>query len=149
MLSAITLTAQGGRNSKRPKKILIRNDFFLNSLKKSQYKEKFERFNEHFKMPMLTFGPYASPGKINEFGVNGPFFRFFIIKNLILGFSFFQEFLNVIYVSHDRHLKLWFWRLRTYKFCIFWTYYCSYHALKLYQMVVFILKMIAITIPFQ
>ena len=97
MLSALTLTAQGGRNSKRPKKFLIRNDFFLNSLKKSQYKEKFERFNEHFKMPMLNFGPYASPGKINEFGVNGPFFRFFIIKNLILGFSFFQEFLNVTY----------------------------------------------------
>ena len=53
---------------------------FFKLVKKSQYKEKFEPFNEHFKMPMLTFGPYASPGKISEFGVDGHFFRFFVIK---------------------------------------------------------------------
>ena len=63
---------------------------FFKLVKKSQYKEKNEPFNEHFKMPMLTYGPYASHGKISEFGVDGPFLhnsRFFI----------FQEFLNVIY----------------------------------------------------
>ena len=53
---------------------------FFKLVKKSQYKEKFEPFNEHFKMPMLTLGPYASSGKISEFGVDGPFFPFFIIK---------------------------------------------------------------------
>ena len=61
---------------------------FLNWLKNLNTKKKFEPFNEHFTMPMLTFGPYASPGKISEFGVDGHFFRFFVIKNIILGLSY-------------------------------------------------------------
>ena len=84
--------------SKRPYFIWFAITFFEIGFEKSQYEEKFEQFNEHFKTLSATFGPLGGSKKFCEVGV---FSRFLSPKALSSGFQYFKSFNDMGKIKTD------------------------------------------------